>query len=96
MPAGYTTRDNITYLDHAPEEIPPLTTIKPRKQLNVPSIGHFQRFEGEAPPLSRDREPDYVDDYYGRFYCPVCYLWRTSGESRAIRACGECDNIFTC
>ncbi|KAG8690928.1 hypothetical protein FRC11_008082, partial [Ceratobasidium sp. 423] len=82
-------RNNVIYCDHEPSEIPSLPTKRLQKRAKVPSVQHFKRFEGEAPKLSRDRVADFVDDYYPQFYCPLCYLWRTSGESRAVNHCGH-------
>ncbi|KAG8734194.1 hypothetical protein FRC11_009296 [Ceratobasidium sp. 423] len=84
------TRGNVTYLDHEPHEIPAGTQNRSRRsRQDMPALTRYNQFNGEAPPLSLDRTPDNVDDYYSHFSCPICFLWRASGESRAIRACGH-------
>ncbi|CAE6434922.1 unnamed protein product [Rhizoctonia solani] len=90
MSARPTTRGNVTYLDHDPHEIPAEAHNRRRtRRQDMPSVTRYSRFSGKAPPLSLDRTADYVDDYYSHFCCPVCYLWRPNGESRAVRGCGH-------
>ncbi|CAE6496728.1 unnamed protein product [Rhizoctonia solani] len=79
--------DNTIYLDHTPEELPRPSKDIGLNEMSVPPLKHFKdKFAGET---ARNIKPDDVDDYYSQFYCPICHVWRTSGDSRAIRHCGH-------
>ncbi|CAE6523937.1 unnamed protein product [Rhizoctonia solani] len=90
MSAKITVRDNVTYLDHTPEELPPLQGNTIQNQTSAPSIDHLKRvFSGKPPSKLDGVQPEDVEDYYGQFYCPICHIWHTSGNSRAVRHCGH-------
>ncbi|KDN38122.1 hypothetical protein RSAG8_09718, partial [Rhizoctonia solani AG-8 WAC10335] len=77
---------DVTYLDHAPEELPPLPKTARPTHIKAPSIKHLEeKFAGKPPSKSAGVNPDNVDDYYGQFYCPVNQSDTREVDFRATR-----------